>query len=401
MRLASAVFGMLLLVGKAHGSCSGAKVYVSSSDESSYSVLPVQTDGWNSLHRAVTSQDLEKVKTLFAERDLSTLIDAGDEHRRTPLHSSILLRCPKIARLLLENGASLCLSDYRRMTPLHYAAKVGDTETAEELLTRNVDIGARNKHDNTPLHIAARFGHVTMVQLLLQYNADIYVVNARKQTPLHYAALGGSFDSVALLLRTCAQMKIMLNPPFSTAFERAIHRRVPGNDGVKRLINWRDQDGMTALYYAAERGHDEVINLLQKYSGDAFNTQCQVLVRDAIVASDVNVVRTLARHVDCAIEVSGRAALHYAALHDMAEIASILLENGVDTEFRDAFGRTPLHTAAKHGKSNVLRVLLTKNASMHARTRRNDTPLDLAVRNGHREAVEILSRHEPTRLAAL
>ncbi|MDQ3099609.1 MAG: ankyrin repeat domain-containing protein [bacterium] len=75
----------------------------------------------------------------------------------------------------------------------------------------------------------------------------------------------------------------------------------------------------------------------------------------------------------------GGKYLHTAAEFDEAEIAKILIENGIDINQKDFFhSNTPLHIAAGNGSARVVKVLLENGADKGIKNNSGRTPLDLA-----------------------
>lgn len=81
-------------------------------------------------------------------------------------------------------------------------------------------------------------------------------------------------------------------------------------------VNSRGKDGLTALMWAADRGHLEVADILIS------------------VGADLN-----------ATDGDGQTALHYAAYCDHAEMAGALVNHGASIDISDSDGLTPLQAA--------------------------------------------------------
>lgn len=66
------------------------------------------------------------------------------------------------------------------------------------------------------------------------------------------------------------------------------------------------------------------------------------------------------------------------------EIAKILIEHGVNINYKDVYGCTPLHRAAEHGKIayDVAELLIKSHANMNITDDYNDTPLGWARASG-------------------
>ena len=89
-----------------------------------------------------------------------------------------------------------------------------------------------------------------------------------------------------------------------------------------------------------------------------------------------------------------RTPLHIAVEQGHSPVVSLLLEQGVDIEFREAsLFATPLLLAARNGHKDICEILLNKKARINARNRFYATPLTEAARAGHTKVVELLVRH--------
>jgi ankyrin repeat protein len=116
-------------------------------------------------------------------------------------------------------------------------------------------------------------------------------------------------------------------------------------------------------------------------------------VADAAQRRDTAAVRALitqAADVGAA-QGDGMTALHWAAAHGDAELASLLLYAGANLRATTRLGGyTPLHLAGDAGATAVIKVLAGAGADVNARTTTGATPLMLAARAGSAEAVSAL-----------
>ena len=86
-----------------------------------------------------------------------------------------------------------------------------------------------------------------------------------------------------------------------------------------------------------------------------------------------------------------RTPLHIAVEQGHGPVVSLLLDHGLDIEFREAsLFATPLHLAARNGRKNICEILLDRKARINARNRFDSTPLTEAARGGHLEVVKLL-----------
>ena len=111
----------------------------------------------------------------------------------TALHECLLHGMSKMARLLLEHGASASARDRRGNTPLHACAAAsvtaGAAAVAEVLLGdgHKVDATAANDAGVTPLHLAAHHGKLDLVRLLVKHGAELNALDRQSRDPLAYA----------------------------------------------------------------------------------------------------------------------------------------------------------------------------------------------------------------------
>jgi len=157
-----------------------------------------------------------------------------------------------------------------------------------------------------------------------------------------------------------------------------------GNTGVVRLLCQEygvDADcstsetleepplkGITPLYWAAVKGHVELVKLLIYSTEKGVNARC---------AND------------------GAIPLYIAAQNGHTEVVKMLMDHKADVNASRRTGATPLWIAAQDGHTEVVKLLLDHKADVNARRcTDNATPLYVAVQNGHTELVKLLLDHK-------
>ena len=116
-------------------------------------------------------------------------------------------------------------------------------------------------------------------------------------------------------------------------------------------------------------------------------------VADAAMKRDLAAARDLLRSgADVnAAHGDGMTALHWAATHDEAELARMLLYAGANVRATTRLGGyTPLHLASKVGRVAVMKALVEGGAPVNAATSTGATPLMLAAASGSTDAVSLL-----------
>jgi hypothetical protein len=93
------------------------------------------------------------------------------------------------------------------------------------------------------------------------------------------------------------------------------------------------------------------------------------------------------------VDNNGDTALHWAAASDHKEMAEFLLANKADANVKANSGNTPLHTAAYFGHIEIMNLLLANKADVNAKNNNGETPLNLAVANSHDDVADVLRQH--------
>merc|ERR1712111_89346 len=108
-----------------------------------------------------------------------------------------------ILRELLDRGANIEAQDkWQGNTALQYAAQNNHLEVVKELLDRGANIEAQGKwQGNTALHYAARYNRLDVVKVLLDRGANVRTKNADGETALKLARQKGHTEIVRVLQR--------------------------------------------------------------------------------------------------------------------------------------------------------------------------------------------------------
>ena len=211
-----------------------------------------------------------------------------------------------IGRLLEREGLDPNRRDKDLHTPLELAMWKGDEMAVRMLLSSpQVDANATTSPRAdpraptlgfTPLILAAAKNWEAMVRLLLiSGRVDVNARNQRGRTALTVACIRGRMEATAVLLgsgkvevssyeegvallRACDQVDVNAADDWgSTAMHLAVIRNCPGTFGLildsgRADIDARDHKGRTALWWALERGRDEMAASLLAAGADSTST---------------------------------------------------------------------------------------------------------------------------------
>lgn len=224
---------------------------------------------------------------------------------------------------------------------LHLAAKFsGEAEVKKILeLTQNPSyVNSRNDELFAALHFAAINGTMEMIEILINSGADKNPQTSeqkRKWSPIHYAAKYGNLEIVAALI------EFGVDKETKTAF------------------------GLTPLLVAVEFGHAKIVEFLL-----SIGARCDVQT------SEDNQKMT---------------ALHYAAIGNYLDVATILLLAKIDKEKETTFGLTALEFAAKNNLVEMTSLLIEWGSSKW------ENALKIALSNDSKDTVQLIKDYQKAR----
>lgn len=233
-----------------------------------------------------------------------------------------------------------------------------------------------NKFDRTPvpkLIEAARGGNIEEVKrALTNPETNINEVDKHDSTALMYATESGHKDMVELLLDKGAD---------------------------PHIITWNDK---TALRAAVTQGHTELIKLLLNTPSTFRERSMSAALVEAAQKGDKESVHVL---LDNGANPHSTAWTHpsdsfptestpliEAARAGHTDIVRLLLDKGADPNMQDSsHGLTALMIAVCYGYKDIVKSLLDKSANPHIQDVHGNTALQIATRKGYKEIVQLLN----------
>lgn len=244
----------------------------------------------------------------------------------------------------------------------------------QQSFKRNKD--SPGKRGDTALHLAARAGSVAHVQrILAECDPELVVelaarTNQDGETALYVSAEKGHVEVVCEILKASDVQSA----------------------GIKA------SNSFDAFHIAAKQGHLDVLKeLLQAFPSlamttnsvnatalDTAATQGHIDIVNLLLETDASLAR-IARN-------NGKTVLHSAARMGHVEVVTALLNKDAGIGFRtDKKGQTALHMASKGQNAEILLELLKPDVSViHVEDSKGNRPLHVATRKGNTIMVQTL-----------
>ncbi|MBT4963713.1 MAG: hypothetical protein HON32_05980 [Francisellaceae bacterium] len=212
-------------------------------------------NGLNPMHAAAQSGNLEILKLLLESlpsRERYEAVNKQTEGGFFLFHIACAKNDKVTVKYLLSLGVDYNLCSTAGWGGVHIAAHKGCLETLVFLVENLPDEDARRKFVNkkmlddgpTPLYLACKINNEAIVRYLLSVGADCRICGSNGLNPMHSAAQNGSTKSVELLMKSFPD----------------------GDSARSNLVNMQALDGATALFFACQKGHLNVVEYLLGYN---------------------------------------------------------------------------------------------------------------------------------------
>ncbi|KAI0836730.1 ankyrin [Hypoxylon sp. FL0890] len=354
-----------------------------------------KTDSGAALHGAVGKGDVDAVKRILKTdpKCVNSL-----EKSRTPLHNASMLGFRDIVKVLLEYGATVDARSWTEFTPLIFAAQSGHTEVLAILLDAGADINAQTSAKAlqdvfyTALHKAASLESHEPLHLLVARGGSVTRTAVNDSTPLHIAAKKGR-RSNALILCAFGGNPRMRDSNGKTAFTYADELQGPLRREIRDIMSkWYAQhDKLSSLRANMAKFLDKAGKVnTHSISSWAAQENDVVALEYAIEVGPRKIINWR--------DYRGRTALHYAAFKGNLRAVEFLLEKGANVDRPTRVRQwTALLMAADEGHDKVVRALLEHGADPDALTDQGVKAIALATSRKHFQTVEVLENWEKSR----
>ncbi len=303
-----------------------------------------------------------------------------------------------------------------------------DRQLLRRLIAGGLPFNGVDRQGHTPLVVAARFGWLPAIDDLLGAGADVNLVDLKYVVPLASAIDAGNSKVVAHLL--AAGARVGCNPivscrePLSAAVEaqrldlvRQLVGHLAPSDPADEIIG-------SALTMAANRGHDDIVQELQRLGRDlvSLGGVCRRETVLMLLAAGVPPDRPdrrgrypLPESVDCndrgktlqllvergadpdvrtgpdVLGDEGVTALMKVANDRHKDLLEYLLfVAGADPDVADDRGETALIKASRSAKTEPVNLLIDAAANLDLADQRGETALMKAAKGGHGKVMTLL-----------
>ena len=244
-----------------------------------------------------------------------------------------------VVKLLTYHGALVDLQNAGGCTPLHSAVQQDNRQAVSILLEQGATTELVNKQGETPLHIASAKGHYDIVQLLLSKKASVYATDSSGETPLDKARQTDNSPVVTLLKKKGALSKEELrltreaDTPIIVKTESKRVNPAESDASVKQKLSFTEDSTLAS--------NTKLHSAVQWNKG---LLQCEQLIRNGVGLDAQNIF--------------GKTALHNAAERGQNDVCEMLLQAGASAFILDENKRTPLELAAIKRKTTTLWAML-------------------------------------------
>nr|XP_042905260.1 uncharacterized protein LOC107454385 [Parasteatoda tepidariorum] len=249
-----------------------------------------------------------------------------------------------------------------------FIIKHGKLEDFEHLLEECLDINTIILEDSSSkiIHIASLFSRCDIIELLLTKGVEVSETDREGSTALHYAAEKGHLEIVKILIR----------------------------NGANASAEVYDI-GSKYCHIASKFGRRNILEFFFSEGGNANETDKVgwTLLHYAAENNDVDFVEYIVdngANIHAESNDTGMKPIHIASQSGCGKVLDYFLFKGVDVDTVNKLGYTSLHLAASEGKLETVEVLLKHKANIHAADEDGNQAIHFSSKFGHRDVLNFL-----------
>lgn len=279
------------------------------------------------------------------------------------------------------------------VNPLIEAAKNGQAENCERALNEpKIKVDQKDPDGVSALMHAAMGGHMDAVVFLVDRGARIAAKDDVGETALMKACKEGQIDVIQFLLDT--QINQRKGKSIASFGTEGNQQKISAQEH-KRILDAKDDEGITALMKAAESGEMETCKLLltEGASADAKDDEHWNALLWASLAGQLEIVEMLIKDYGLQADYVTEKAdtpLMKAASNGYWEVCEYLITEGAKINLHDQEYQTSLMWASAEGHIETVRGLLQLDAKTDVMTKQGRTALSLASQFGRFEVAKLL-----------
>ena len=177
-------------------------------------------------------------------------------------------------------------------------------------------------------------------------------------------------------------------------------------DALAKFINDKNNEGLTSIHYAANKGSIPLLKLLIDNGAnvDAVTNLGKNVMHMAAEGNQPSMLIYLIteehQSSQC-VDESGSTPLHWACYAGAEEAVNFLLNLNVNINEQDKEKLTPLHLATNEGREKIVLKLLQKNADKNIPNNKGELPIDIARKKNHKRIEQILGEDDFNPLCSL
>ncbi|WP_333023674.1 ankyrin repeat domain-containing protein [Wolbachia endosymbiont of Pentidionis agamae] len=341
------------------------------------------------LHTAIPCNNYNITK-LFLDADSD--INAVDKNGYTPLYLAIDSNFVENVELLVENGAIISTThDELRKPLLHYAIMSNSDIIPEIFLTKQKEsavkeiINSTDKLGRSALHCAALLGSANIVHLLIhgkhkvddgkpyfKNTANVYAKDKKNNNVLHFA----SYNSYRFIRRhdsprDSTPTELDLNDDTYSITQTIIdYVKQDWRVHIKDFINEKNENGNTALMFAAESRNEETVEIFLEGGADPSKKNNFGFTAFHYAVKEPKILELLFKYGKNnparIVDYHGNNLLHHAIKFGCSEeTIDLLVKAGINIDAKNKNGVAPIHIAAKYGNINMINCLIRNGADIN------------------------------------